>query len=426
MKNNAIFEILDAELVLALGCTEPSAVAYAASLAREQVASSFIDQIEVSASINIIKNVAAVTIPGTDGCGMDLAAALGAVSKHSSKKLEVLSELTAADHEQARKLIRQGRVTVEIADTPYKVYIAATVRTDKGEATVILAGHHTHVASLVVNGEVLIDNFPAEGSDYITRLEQELTPDIIWDFCRETELSKLEVIKQLIKVNTRLGQEGLKHPYGLAVGRSILNGIKDGFYVNDLCSYAMALTAAGSDARMAGCTLPAYANSGSGNQGIQSSLPIVAIAQKLHKDEESTIRAVALSCLITIYIKASFGRLSALCGATVAATGSSCGIVYLLGGNLAQVKFTIQNMLGNVTGMLCDGAKSGCALKIATCTSAAVQSALLALQNVTIRATDGIIEEKAEHTVDNLGKLSRLSSTSADRAILEIILNKNM
>ena len=426
MKNNAIFEILDAELVLALGCTEPSAVAYATSLACEQVASCFIDQIEVSASINIIKNVAAVTIPGTDGCGMDLAAALGAVSKRSSKKLEVLSELTAADHDQARKLIRQGRVTVEIADTPYKVYIAATVRTDKGEATVILAGHHTHVARLVVNGKILVDNFPSEGSNYITRLEQELTPDVIWDFSRNIQISKLEMIKQLIKVNTRLGQEGLKNPYGLAVGRSIINGIKDGFYVNDLCSYAMALTAAGSDARMAGCTLPAYANSGSGNQGIQSSLPIVAIAQRLNKDEESMIRAVALSCLITIYIKASFGRLSALCGATVAATGSSCGIVYLLGGNLAQVTFTIKNMLGNVTGMLCDGAKSGCALKIATCTSAAVQSAFLALQNITIQATDGIIEEKVENTVDNLGKLSRLSSTSADRVILDIILNKNM
>jgi L-cysteine desulfidase len=410
---------------MATGCTEPGAVAYASSLAREHAGGTVIEKIEVSASVNVIKNVTAVNIPGTDGYGMDLAAAMGAVVGSSENKLEILAFAGPEDLANANKLLEKRMVKVKVEATPYPVYIAVTVKTDRGQAQTIIAGHHTHVALLEANGQILIDDFPTEGSDPVTKLELKLTPDIIWDFVQNIELSELGIIQRLIQVNTRLGQEGLSRAYGLEVGRTIMMGMQNGFYTDDLCSYAMAFTAAASDARMAGCLLPAFSNSGSGNQGLQSSLPVIAVAQKLKMDEDSIVRAVALSSLITIYIKVTFGRLSALCGATVAAIGSSCGIVYLMGGSLEQVKSAIQNMIGNVPGILCDGAKAGCSMKIATCTSAAIQSALLALRNIKIQSTDGIINEEVEKTVSNLGELSNISSDCVDKKILQIMLDKN-
>jgi len=424
VESNCFIEILNAELVMAFGCTEPGAVAYAAALARKHSSGSEIRKIEVSASVDIIKNVAAVTIPGTNRCGMDLATALGIIIGSSEKKLEILSAIIPQDVIKAQELITQTPITVNVAQTPYNIYIAVTLETNTDQVSVVLAGHHTHLAKLEVDGNVLTDDFPSDDNNHILKLEKLLTIDNIWNFVQNIEMSNLDIIKRLIKINNRLGQEGLTSSYGLEVGRTILNNIGNGFLPDDLCSYAMALTSAGTDARMAGCSLPAFANSGSGNQGIQSSLPVVAIAQKLNKNEETTIRAVALSCLISIYVKSSFGRLSALCGATVAATGASSGIVYLLGGSLEQIKYTSQNMLGNVTGILCDGAKAGCALKIATCTSAAVQSALLSLNNIAIQSTDGIIEENIEGTIHNLGKISKIISNSTNKTILNIILDK--
>lgn len=425
MDNKDFFKILDSELEIALGCTEPGAVAYAASLAREQIPDSPIQKVEVVASTNIIKNAAAASIPGTCAHGTELAAALGAAIGCSHRKLRVLAEITPQKLEEAQELLKQRQVQVELAETPYTVYIGVTVWADNGDkATAVIAGKHTHIAKLEANGKILVDDFPSGDGDVVHELESRLSIDDIWKFVQNTDIENLEIIKRVIEVNTRLGQEGLLNPYGLEVGRSILKGIEKGFYTDNICSYAVALTASASDARMGGCSLPAYANSGSGNQGIQSTLPIVAVAQKIGSDQELLIRAVALSSLITIYIKTFFGRLSALCGATVAAIGASCGIVYLCGGNLDQVKCSIQNMLGNVTGIICDGAKSGCALKIATCTSAAVQSALLAMDKHVIDSSNGIIERDVKNTVKNLRQISQTISQAADKEILNIILEK--
>ena len=251
-----------------------------------------------------------------------------------------------------------------------------------------------------------------------------LTLDAIWEFTNLVDVKELDIIKDSIELNMKIGLEGLKNPYGLQVGRTIKENTDSNILSGDISTYAIALTAAGSDARMAGCVMPVMSNSGSGNQGISATLPVVVFAERLKVEREKMIRAVTISHLITIYIKLKFGRLSALCGATISGIGASCGITYLLGGGIKEIKSAIQNMLGNVTGMLCDGAKPGCALKIATCTSAAIQSALIAMHGITIQSSDGIIENDPEQTIENLCRLGNQGTLEADKIILEIMLKK--
>jgi L-cysteine desulfidase len=217
--------------------------------------------------------------------------------------------------------------------------------------------------------------------------------------------------------------EGLKKPYGLSVGRNIKNKMEMGFLADDTVNYATALTAAGSDARMAGSSLPVMSNSGSGNQGISTTMPVVVFGEGA--DEEKIIRAVTLSNLVTIYIKLKLGRLSALCGASISATGAFCGITYLMGGDESQIKSSIQNMMGNLTGMICDDAKAGCALKVATCTNAAIQSAIVTLEGNMIESSDGIIEENAVDTIENFCTIGNSGMIEADKLILDIMLKKN-
>jgi len=241
---------------------------------------------------------------------------------------------------------------------------------------------------------------------------------------QDVQIKDLDIIKKAIELNTTIGLEGLTHEYGLQVGKTIKESIRKGFLTDDLITYAMALTAGASDARMSGSSLPVMSNSGSGNQGISATLPVVAVGERLQVSNERLIRAVTLSNLIAIYIKLRIGRLSALCGATASGTGASCGITYLLGGGKAEIKAAIQNMQGNTAGMFCDGAKVGCALKLSSCTNAAVIAALMAIKGIAIQATDGIIEDTAEQTIENLGRLANEGAREVDRVILEIMVNK--
>jgi L-cysteine desulfidase len=250
-----------------------------------------------------------------------------------------------------------------------------------------------------------------------------LNIETILQFIELVDINELSIIKESILLNKAIADEGLAENFGLQVGKTLYQGPL-GEKSIDIATFAMAMTAAASDARMAGSVLPVMSNSGSGNQGISATLPIVAIAERMGITEDHVIRSVALSHLITIYIKSKFGRLSALCGVTISATGASCGISFLLGGGIKEINASIQNMLGNVTGMLCDGAKAGCALKVATCTNAAIQSALLALKGIEIQATDGIIGKDPEETILNMCKIGNLGSLEADKIILEIMLDK--
>ncbi|AET70440.1 hypothetical protein Desor_5047 [Desulfosporosinus orientis DSM 765] len=433
MNYEKFLERLEKELVVTLGCTEPIAIAFAAALAKKNVKEENVTSITVLASTNVLKNAMAVMIPGAQGCGVDLAAALGVLAGDDTKGLEVLTGLTPLDVEKAKAMVEGGVVTVGIAKTAKKLYIEVSVATPHSCAKVIVADEHTRVVFVEADGKVVLNELPdheleadwSEGNKQ-DHEDEFITLDSIWEFVQHVQISDLSIINQTIELNTSVGLEGLRNSYGLEVGKTIKDSVSNGMLADDLITYAMALTAGASDARMSGCTMPVMSNSGSGNQGISATLPVVAVGEKLQVSKEQLIRAVTLSNLIAIYIKLKIGRLSALCGATASGTGASCGIAYLLGGGIREIKSAIQNMQGNTTGMFCDGAKVGCALKLSTCTSAAVQSALMAVQGKTIQSTDGIIESNAEETLENLGRLAKQGSAEVDHIILDIMVQKKV
>jgi L-cysteine desulfidase len=426
-EENKFFQVLNQELVIALGCTEPIAIAYTVALAKSYIKEQDIVSAQVFMSGNIIKNAMSVIIPGTSMCGVKMAAALGLVAGNPDKKLEVLAGLAEAQVKQAQKVAAAGIISTYVADTSKKLYIEAIVRSKNSYSKVIVADNHTNVELIEVDDKVIfqkeLNDNPCDdsNSDYSF-----LSLDNVWLFATKTETTKLKIVKQSIELNKKVALEGLMNEYGLQVGRNIQDSVQRGILTDDLATAAMKLAAAGSDARMAGCTLPVMSNSGSGNQGLCATLPVVAIGEKLQVNEEKLIRAVTLSNLVTIYIKSKFGRLSALCGATIAGMGASSGITYLLDGNLDQIKYAIQNMLGNVTGMLCDGAKAGCAMKVSTCVNAAVQSSLMAIKKHSIKSTDGIIESDVDHSINNLCQLGNEGTLEADKIILDIMLNKKV
>jgi len=422
MDNKDFLDILDKELVVALGCTEPISIALAAAVARKYLNKDDDISLEVSASGNIIKNAMGVYIPGTGKTGMNLAAALGSLGD-SDRNLEVLCGLKLSDIEVAAKMISEGRVSVKKANTAKKLYIEVIARSKDSYAKVIIEDRHSNITYIEVDGKILVGGEEEKSVDETVEYPN-LNIDSIWKFVEEIDLDSLGKIEESIRLNTLIGKEGIRNGYGLKVGKTIFDAMQDGSSSNDMVNYAIALTAGGSDARMAGSVMKVMSNSGSGNQGITATLPLVAYWERLQLPKDMLLRATTLSQLVTIYIKSKFGRLSALCGATIAATGASCGLTYLMGGGKKEATAAIQNMLGNVTGMLCDGAKGGCALKVATCTSAACMSAKLAMNGISIGCTEGIIEKDAEKTIDNLCRLGNQGSLETERIILEIMLNK--
>ena len=419
---NEIIGLMEKEMLVALGCTEPIAIAYAASRASKYAGHKNINKVKLILSGNVIKNAMSVKIPGADGSGINLAAALGALTENPDLELEVLAGITLEDVEKAYDMINNDIVTVELANSSKKLYIETIVVTDTSKARVIIEDKHTNITLVEVNGKKIIENLSEEKNEEI--LSFPLNLDIIWEFINSVDIEDLEIVKRSISLNEKIGLEGLKNDYGLKVGKTLLKQMKNGIFSDDIVNYAMALTAAGSDARMAGCEMSVMSNSGSGNQGITATLPVVGAYRRMNLPEDMLIRAVALSNLITIYIKLKFGRLSALCGVTIAGTGASCGIAYLMGGDKKAVKASIQNMLGNVTGMLCDGAKNGCALKVSTCVNAAMQSAMMACEGIEIKSTDGIVDMNPEKTIDNLCSLGNKGTFEADKIILDIMLRK--
>ncbi|MEH6993684.1 L-serine ammonia-lyase, iron-sulfur-dependent, subunit alpha [Neobacillus drentensis] len=424
MKKHKIESILEKELVIALGCTEPVAIALAAATAKSY-AKGQIEEIVLKASGNIIKNAKSVGIPGMTSSGLDFAAALGAVAGDPLKQLEVLDGLTFDDELSALKLIEKGKVSSGQADTPKRLYIEVSLKTNQHTSRVVISDNHSNISLIEVDGQVVFTGgcenigIQSDEEELVT-----LTIDEIVEWIQTVDLSSLSVVKKSIELNRVIGKEGLSGDYGLNVGKTIKENVKKGILSDDIATAAMSLAAAGSDARMAGSTLPVMANTGSGNQGIAVTLPVVAVAEKLQVSEEEMIRAVALSHLITIHIKSKFGRLSALCGVTAAGMGASGAMVYLLGGHLQQIKAAIQNTIGNVSGMICDGAKAGCAMKVSTCSNVAVQSALLALNNQEIKSTDGFIHDDVEKSIESFCKLGNEGTRHTDELILKLMMEK--
>ena len=443
-RRQAILDLLHREVKPALGCTEPIAVALAVAKAVEIIQENCCSRcpegwrlnadlhIDVAVSGNILKNGMGVGIPGTGMVGLPIAAALGAVCGESARNLEVLAGLTPEAVARARELVARKAVHISVADTPHLLYVKATVSLGEHasasaevdpHAYAIIEDDHDRIVETSFADRILMSSESGAAVKDRTTLDYGLTVREIYDFACTADFEDIKFILDDRTLNLALAKEGLDGDYGLRVGKAIRENQLEVFG-DDLMSYAMGLTAAASDARMAGCTLPAMSNSGSGNQGITVSMPIIAYALKYGIADEPLARALILSNLVAIHIKGFLGKLSALCGCVVASTGSACGIVYLQGGTYQQVCAAIKNMIGNITGMVCDGAKVGCAMKVASGVSSAIQSAVLALRGTCIPSTDGIIEDDIEKTIRNLGTIGSVGMQATDRMILDIMLCK--
>ena len=441
-REQEIIDLIHREVKPALGCTEPIAVALAVAKAVEIIAENcpcaanwrltadFHIDVEVSA--NILKNGMGVGIPGTGMVGLPVAAALGAVCGDSSLGLEVLARLSPAEVDRAKELVASKAVCVSVADTERLLYVKATVSLEGGarasaevdpHAYAIIEDDHDRIVETSFADRILMSSESGAASMDSDSRDYGLTVQEIYDFATQMPFEDIAFILEDRTLNLALAREGLDGDYGLKVGKAIRENQQEVFG-DDFLSFAMGLTAAASDARMAGCTLPAMSNSGSGNQGITVSMPIIAYALKYDVADEPLARALILSNLVAIHIKSFLGKLSALCGCMVASTGSACGIVYLQGGGVEAVNAAIKNMAGNITGMVCDGAKVGCAMKVASGVSCAVQSAVLALRGTCIPSTDGIIEDDVEKTIRNVGAIGSVGMKATDRMILDIMLCK--
>ena len=421
---NRYIKLIHREVVPALGCTEPIAVALAAARAAEELGKTPED-IEVSLSRNVLKNGMSVGIPGTGLYGLEIAAAAGAVGGRSSQQLEVLKGLSPEDLDTAKTLMAEGKVKIKHKIVPDVLYIEVALRSGDEYSKVIIKDRHDSIHLIEKNGETVFRSEQVE-SEKDVNMEETLKMNEwdVWEFATEAPLEELRFILDSVDLNSKISDEGLRGEYGLRVGRSIDEDIQKGYLQADLCNDAVRRTAGGADARMAGSDLPVMSNSGSGNQGITATMPVVAVAEKLKVSEEQLIRGLILSHLTSIHMKSRMDRLSALCGASVAATGASCGIVLLLGGKYEHVEYAIKNMVGNVAGMVCDGAKNACALKVASCVSAAVQGALLAIKSISVSDIEGIVEDDIERTIDNLGRLGSDGMKETDNVILDIMVTK--
>ena len=440
-RQQEIINLIHREVKPALGCTEPIAVALAAAKAVEIIIENCTCtecwrqkadfRIDVEVSGNILKNGMGVGIPGTGMIGLHVAAALGAVCGDSSLGLEVLKKLTDADVARAKSLVESKSVNISVADTEHLLYVKATISMEGAQASAEVDPHayavieddHDRIVETSFADRILMSSESGAASVDTGENQIGLTIKEIFEFARTADYKDIEFILEDRTLNLALAHEGLEKDYGLKVGKAIRENQQEVFG-DDLLSFAMGMTAAASDARMAGSTLPAMSNSGSGNQGITVSMPVIAYAIKYDVDDERLARALILSNLVAIHIKSYLGKLSALCGCVVASTGSACGIVYLQGGGLKEVCAAIQNMAGNITGMVCDGAKVGCAMKVASGVSCAIQSAVLALRGSCIHSTDGIIEDDVEKTIRNLGAIGSIGMKATDRMILDIMLCK--
>jgi L-cysteine desulfidase len=360
--------------------------------------------------------------------GLHIAAALGAVCGKSCYGLEVLSDLSGSAIEQAKALVEASKVNIGLAETDLKLYVKATIETkDSHKASAVILNDHDNIVETSFDGNILSSCSCAQAesaNEQKSTLEYNLTVKEILEFASNVAYGDIEFILESRTLNLALAYEGMKGSYGLKVGYAISLDANREVFGGDFLSYAMAMTAAASDARMAGCTLAAMSNSGSGNQGITVTMPVIAYSQRYGTDDEQLARALVLSHLIAIHIKGYLGKLSALCGCVIASTGAACGLVYLRGGDYGQICAAIKNLIGNITGMVCDGAKEGCAMKVASGVSSALQSAVLAREGICISEYDGIIEKDIEKTIRNLGRIGSVGMQNTDDMILDIMVCK--
>ena len=422
-ERNRIIALVKREVVPAIGCTEPMAVALAVAKAKETLGS-LPKQIVVWLSANMLKNAMGVGIPGTGMIGLPIAIALGALVGKSEYSLEVLKDTTPEDVEQGKEYIAQNRIKIlQKKDTAEKLYIEVECHNGDDNVSVIITGAHTHFSRIAKNGEVLLDDSASSSGDGAAE-DPKLTMRMVYDFAMTAPESEIHFILETAELNKRAAEMSLNNRFGHGLGRTIFMEPKCQFFGNGIYSKILSYTSAACDARMAGVKVPVMSNSGSGNQGIAATLPVWVLAKERLKTEEELARALMLSHLTVIYIKQSFGRLSPLCGCVVAATGSACGITWLLGGTYEQIVYAVKNMIANITGMICDGAKPSCSLKVATGVSTAVLSSMLAIEDEVVTPAEGIIDEDVEKCVRNMAAIGLQGMAATDNLVLDIMTNK--
>lgn len=414
---------LKKEVVPSEGCTEPIAIAYAASIAAEHLKGE-IKEVNIYLSKNVIKNALGVGIPGTGGVGIEIAAALGISIQKSYKKLTILSNFTEYELKKAKEIVDKNIINIKQKNTNKALYIEVELLSETSKAKVIIEDTHTNVTLIECDNEIIMDNNSEVSEDLEEDYKLFKIADI-YNFAKKADFDDIKFILESAKMNEKVSEEGLKGDYGLQVGSKIIQKGNFNLFSNDASNKIIAASAAASDARMDGCAMPIMTTAGSGNQGIACSIPVAQTARLLDKSEEELARALVLSNLVTIRIKKHMGRLSPLCGAGIAgATGASCGITYLLGGDLENINYCINNMISDLLGMICDGAKETCALKIATGTNAAIQCANLAMNGISATANDGIVAKDVEETIESIETLIQNGFKNVDDTILNIMLEK--
>ena len=419
-KYQAYVKILEEELVPAMGCTEPIALAYAAAKARETLGC-LPDRVEIGASGSIIKNVKSVIVPNTGHLkGIPAAAAAGIVAGDASRELEVIADVSEEETGAIAEYLKNTRITVEHIDQGITFDILVTVKKGDSYARVRIANYHTNIVLVEKDGEKLLD-LPVEGEKEEGLTDRSLLDvEDIWDFVNTVEIDDIRaVISRQIEYNTAIAKEGLRGDYGANIGSVLLSA-----YGDDVKNRAKAMAAAGSDARMNGCELPVIINAGSGNQGMTCSLPVLEYAKELRSGEDQLYRALALSNLVAIHQKTGIGRLSAYCGAVSAGAAAGAGIAYLCGGGYEEVIHTVVNALAIVSGMVCDGAKASCAAKIASAVDAGILGYHMYLNGQQFYAGDGIVTKGIEGTITNIGRRGKEGMKETNEEIIKMMIEE--
>ena len=412
------------EVVPALGCTEPISLAFAAAVAAEKLGKP-VEYIKAKVSGNLMKNGMGVTVPGTGTTGLIIAAAVGALGGDPDAKLEVLKGLTSEQVEAAKIMIAENKVELSVAEVPNALYSEATVFNGQDSVRVCIADEHTNIVQIEINGKTVFESKnDTETSDTDGYSLAGVKALDIYKFAMQVPLAEIAFIKDAAVMNESLSKIGMSGKYGLKIGATMNRNIKTGLMDDSLLTKILMRTAAASDARMGGASLPAMTNSGSGNQGIAATMPVVVVAEHIKANDEALTRALILSHMMAIYIHDKLPKLSAFCAVTTASMGAAAGMALLLKTDYQSVSMAISNMIGDVAGMICDGASNSCAMKVSTSAAAAYKAVLMALDGTRVTGSEGIVDADVDQSISNLGQLASLGMVQTDGQILEIMLNK--
>ena len=418
-----IIALMKREVVPAVGCTEPMAVALCVSRATEALGCRP-EKITALLSANILKNAMGVGIPGTGMIGLPIAIALGAIIGKSEYQLEVIKDVCPEAIEQGKQYIDEGRIDIQLKQGECdKLYVEVLCEGGGHTATAIIQGSHTRFVRVTHDDEVLLDQQAGNSSEDCEG-DIALNLRLVYDFAMQAPIDEIRFILSTRDFNLKAAQESLKENYGHCLGKTLDRPLSHGIFGNTIFSRILSKTALACDARMGGALIPVMSNSGSGNQGICATNPVAVYAIENENTEEETVRALTLSHLTAIYIKQSLGKLSALCGCVVASIGSSCGITYLMGGDYSRICHAVQNMIANLTGMICDGAKPSCALKITSGVSTALLSAVLAMEGRYVTSAEGIIDDDVDRSIRNLTVIGADAMCATDQMVLDIMTSK--